>query len=231
MPSIGQRKGVLLRLVSLKGRNSMRIYLPTHILAKRSTWKKISAYIGDDKSNDEWEKSTKVVPGRSGKHNCLPHVLVHNIRSARRHIPQEVFREAVGLSHVRILGLIAYVHIPDEKRKKLDPKSEKCILVEYSLEQKGYKCFNPSTQKVRVSRDVIFNKSESWYEPKSTPTMTPVDPNVADQEIEDVGQPWHVIEQIPIMTCSVGQKSLWATEAHLGGVRKWRKGRSKCWST
>ena len=49
------------------------------------------------------------------------------------------------LSHTRIFGAIAYVQIPDEKRQKLDPKLEKCILVGYSLEQKGYKWYNPST--------------------------------------------------------------------------------------
>ena len=43
-----------------------------------------------------------------------------------------------NLSHVRIFGSIAFAHILDEKRQKLDPKSEKCIFVGYSLEQKGY---------------------------------------------------------------------------------------------
>ena len=52
------------------------------------------------------------------------------------------------LSHTQIFGAIAYVHIPDEKQQNLDPKSERCILVGYSLEQKGYKCYNPSTRKV-----------------------------------------------------------------------------------
>ena len=33
-------------------------------------------------------------------------------------------------------------HVPDEKRRKLDMKSEKCILVGDSQEQKGYKCYN-----------------------------------------------------------------------------------------
>ena len=37
------------------------------------------------------------------------------------------------ISHTRIFGSIAYVHIPDEKWQKLDPKLEKCILVGYSL--------------------------------------------------------------------------------------------------
>ena len=59
---------------------------------------------------------------------------------------EKYYGKKPDLSHVRIFGSIAYVHIPDEKRQKLDPKSEKCILVWYSLEQKGYKCFNPSTQ-------------------------------------------------------------------------------------
>ena len=69
---------------------------------------------------------------------------------------------------MKVFGFISFVHIPDEKRQKLDPKSEKCILVGYSLEQKGYKCFNPSTSKVHVSRDVVFEESRSWYEPDSS---------------------------------------------------------------
>ena len=57
--------------------------------------------------------------------------------------PQEnFFGKKPDLSHVHIFCSIAYVHIPDATRQKLDPKSEKCILVGYSLEQKGYKCYN-----------------------------------------------------------------------------------------
>jgi len=59
------------------------------------------------------------------------------------------------VSHLRVFGCIAYVHVPDEKRSKLDPKDEKCIFIGYSLEQKGYRCFNPSTRKLQVSRDVM----------------------------------------------------------------------------
>ena len=45
-----------------------------------------------------------------------------------------------------VFGAIVYMHIRDKKRKKLDPKSKKCILIGYSLEQKGYKCYNTSTR-------------------------------------------------------------------------------------
>ena len=78
-----------------------------------------------------------------------------------------------------------YVHNYDEKRQNLDPKSEKCILIGYSSEQKGYKCFNPSTRKVRVSRDVVFDESASWY----TPEPTPPEPSTNDLEnTKDDGQ-------------------------------------------
>ena len=42
-----------------------------------------------------------------------------------------------NLQHLRVFGSIAYVHVPKEKRRKLDSKAEKCILVGYSDEQKG----------------------------------------------------------------------------------------------
>ena len=39
-----------------------------------------------------------------------------------------------NLRHLRVFGSIAYVHVSKEKRRKLDAKAEKCILVGYSDE-------------------------------------------------------------------------------------------------
>ena len=36
-------------------------------------------------------------------------------------------------------------HIPDEKWKKLDPKSHKCIFIGYSEDSKAYRLFDTST--------------------------------------------------------------------------------------
>ena len=94
----------------------------------------------------------------SGVHEVTPH--------------EKYYGNKPDLSHVRIFCSIAYLYIPDEKRQKLDPKSEKCIHVGYSPEQKRSKCFNPSTQKVRVSRDVVFDESASWYACEPTPPGT-----------------------------------------------------------
>jgi len=56
---------------------------------------------------------------------------------------------------------ITYGHVPDEKKSKLNPKVEKCFFIGYSLERKGYKCFNPSTQKLQMSRNVVFDEMVS----------------------------------------------------------------------
>ena len=84
-----------------------------------------------------------------------------------------------NLRHLRVFGSITYVHVPKEKWRKLDAKAEKCILVSYLDEPKGYKCYNPRTKQARVSRDVVFDESALtmrsaklrclWMSPKSGP--------------------------------------------------------------
>jgi hypothetical protein len=69
----------------------------------------------------------------------------------------------LDLSHLKVFGCIAYVHVPDELRTKLDLKAEKCVFIGYSLEQKGYRCYNPVTREMRVSRDVVFDEMSIWY--------------------------------------------------------------------
>jgi hypothetical protein len=49
------------------------------------------------------------------------------------------------VSHLKMFGYMAYMHVTNKKRSKLNPKVKKCIFIGYSLEQKGYRCFNPST--------------------------------------------------------------------------------------
>ena len=105
-------------------------------------------------------------------------------------------------------------NVPDKVQKNLKPKSKKCIFIGQSLEQKGYKYFNPSTQRIFVSRDVIFDESTSWYEPNSSP------PELVEEEMEfnskaDI-QPSPIPRESPISTRLSGpqeppsdQSTLW----------------------
>jgi hypothetical protein len=42
-----------------------------------------------------------------------------------------------NLSHLFVFGSVSWAHIPDEKMKYLQPKSEKCIFIVYSEDVKG----------------------------------------------------------------------------------------------
>ncbi|RDY05840.1 hypothetical protein CR513_10270, partial [Mucuna pruriens] len=52
-----------------------------------------------------------------------------------------------SIRHLRIFGCIAYAHVPDQLRKKLDDKGEKCIFIGYNTNSKAYKLYNPVTKK------------------------------------------------------------------------------------
>eukprot|EP00253_Pinus_taeda_P035723 PITA_35723 len=73
--------------------------------------------------------------------------------------PQKVWTgKKPSLSHLRVFGCDAYVHVPKEKRTKLDRKSEKCIFIGYKDGLKGYKLWNPVTRKVVYSRAMVFRE-------------------------------------------------------------------------
>ena len=63
---------------------------------------------------------------------------------------------------MKVFRCVAYAHVPDQLRKKLNNKGEKCIFVGYCEEYKAYKLFNPSTKKAVISRDVQFIEEEAW---------------------------------------------------------------------
>lgn len=65
------------------------------------------------------------------------------------------------VEYFRVFGYIAHVHIPDQKRSKLDDKSKKCVFLGVSDESKAYRLFDPVSRKIIVSKDVVFEEEES----------------------------------------------------------------------
>ena len=70
------------------------------------------------------------------------------------------------LDHLRVFGCLCYVMVPGERRNKLEAKSTKAMFIGYSITQKGYKCYDPITRRVLVSREVKFVESKGYYEEK-----------------------------------------------------------------
>lgn len=67
-----------------------------------------------------------------------------------------------NVDYFRVFGCVGNVHVPNAKRLKLDARSQKCVMIGYSEESKGYKMFNPMTKKVIISGDVVFEEEKSW---------------------------------------------------------------------
>ena len=61
-----------------------------------------------------------------------------------------------SVNNLKVFGCVAYAHIPNDERKKLDNKAKKCIMLGYGDTTKGYRLYDPIALKVIFSRDVIF---------------------------------------------------------------------------
>ncbi|KAL0746111.1 hypothetical protein Bca101_101377 [Brassica carinata] len=72
-----------------------------------------------------------------------------------------------SLKHLRVFGCVSYVMVPGEMRNKLEPKSIRTMFIGYSSSQKGYKCIDPKTRRVHVSREVKFMEGKGYYEERS----------------------------------------------------------------
>lgn len=96
--------------------------------------------------------------------NYAVHILNRSPTLAvRNKTPEEAWSGTKpSVAHFRVFGCLSYAHVPDCKRTKLDNKSLKCVLLGISEESKAYRLYDPLSQKVLISRDVIFNEEESW---------------------------------------------------------------------
>lgn len=74
--------------------------------------------------------------------------------------PHEVwFGKKPAIKHLRVIGTTCYVLVPDQKRRKLDKKSLKCILIGYDGDD-NYRVWNSDDNSVYRSRDVVFDKEK-----------------------------------------------------------------------
>ena len=83
-------------------------------------------------------------------------------------------REAMpDVSHLRIWGCTAYVHVQKDKRAALGSHMEKCIFIGYPEGYKGWKFYNPITKKLVISERAEFDErymlgSHSVQRPQET---------------------------------------------------------------
>ena len=81
--------------------------------------------------------------------------------SAHGRTPWEAFfGEKPSVGHMRVFGARAFMHVPKQKRRKLEPVSERGVFVGYEPDSKAYRVLRESDGKILISRDVIFDEGD-----------------------------------------------------------------------
>ena len=79
-----------------------------------------------------------------------------SIKSLQGKMSYEIWSgKKLKLSHLRIFSSILHLG-------KLEDRSKEMIFLGSERDNKGYRYFNPTTHKVHLSRDVIFEERRKW---------------------------------------------------------------------
>ena len=114
------------------------------------------------------------------------HILNRSPTAAlQKKTPYDVyFGRKPDVSHFRVFGCDAYVHIAKKQRGKFDSKSQKMIFEGYNTVSKGYRLYDPERREIVVSLDVVFDEhvaTEGVSGPQPS-SMTPDLPILGDHE-------------------------------------------------
>ena len=102
--------------------------------------------------------------------------------------PYEVWSgKKPDIGNLKVFGCMAYSHVHDSQRQKLDKKAVKLRFVGYCIQSKGYRLLDEKTSRVFIRRDVIFNEQNFGHKSEvlkqDSPETFEADPKV---EIEPV---------------------------------------------
>jgi hypothetical protein len=112
--------------------------------------------------------------------NCANYIVnITPTKDLKNITPEEAWNKIKpDVSQFCVFGCIAWAHIPNEKSKALQPKSEKCIFVGYSEDFKGYRLLQPHCNEIIIRTYVKFDENILACEPNSTIVpSSPCDPS------------------------------------------------------
>jgi hypothetical protein len=126
---------------------------------------------------------------------------------------------------LRIFGSPVYIHIPKEKRTKLEPSGKKGTCVGYSETSKAYRIYVPGKKFIEVSRDVTFHEeatfrrtkelpcdTEKQEAPSPEPSDTPLPDEQREETIEPLVDPIRESVEFPLEKPLVKRKPAWCRE-------------------
>jgi hypothetical protein len=106
------------------------------------------------------------VPGRFWGEAVTTAVFVLNcalMRSLENQTPYEAWYGTKPAVHfLRTFGCVAHVKRTGGHLRKLDDSSTPMVFIGYEPGTKAYRLYNPVTDRVHVSRDVVFKEGNAW---------------------------------------------------------------------
>jgi hypothetical protein len=116
--------------------------------------------------------------------NRSPHRILKNVA------PKEAFSgKKPSVEHLRIFGCPVYIHVPKDKRKKLEPSGKRGIFVGYSESSKAYRIYVPGQQKIEISRDVTFDERIAFKKSIEEPIESNEEEEHEDTKEESICSP------------------------------------------
>jgi hypothetical protein len=81
-----------------------------------------------------------------------------------------LFHKSPDFNFFKVLGCLCYPYTRPYASNKLSPRSHPCVLIGYSNVYKGYQCLDLTTNKIYLSRHVVFDENSFPF--KHLPTHT-----------------------------------------------------------
>ena len=83
--------------------------------------------------------------------NRLPSSFLGNMSPYER-----LYKEAPDYTSLKVFGSACFVLLQPHEYTKLEPRARVCFFLGYGIEHKGYRCWDPISNRIRISRHVIF---------------------------------------------------------------------------
>ena len=81
-----------------------------------------------------------------------------------------LYQKDPSYSHLRVFGCLCYPIFPSTTINKLQARSTPCVFLGYPSHHRGYKCYDLSSNKITISRHVIFDETQFPFAKVHTPS-------------------------------------------------------------
>uniref|UniRef100_A0A2N9I4N5 Uncharacterized protein n=1 Tax=Fagus sylvatica TaxID=28930 RepID=A0A2N9I4N5_FAGSY len=86
--------------------------------------------------------------------NCLPSPITQH-----KSLIDILYHKSPDYKFLKTFGCACWPHLRPYNSHKLDFRSKRCIFLGYNLNHKGYRCLDPTTNRIYIARNVIFDES------------------------------------------------------------------------